>query len=611
MAADPFESYLKRAADLFESGDIVQAGQIWQAILKKKPEHESARAGLYKVKLYFDARATQGGLVTQKPSDETGDVRATHGAPSKPLDPEITRLLEQGCTLYDAGHVEDALTKWVQVLAKEPDNVLAKGYIIGARRTLGQPASGRPVEPAETSAPVALLAAAPPEPEVDTERLLRDGCTLFDMGQLEDALRKWEQILAHDPGHGLARAYVQDARKDLGLPPLEEGARPAAVSAEPVAAAAEPEGDERLERLIRDGVQLYDMGMVGEAMEKWQQVLDQVPGHKDAEAYLVMAKRDVAPPPSRPVPVPASQEMSGRDFPGLQPRTQSQAPAPLALELVLEEPAPPAAPSPAAPGQAAPGQAAPSQATPVTPPSALTAGAPNVRKGLNLPELMKQVSLPAWVASPAFILGTIAGLVILLFGSFFFLRHRKDKALRGSVAAFRASAVSPVARGSEIANLLQGPGEIRQEAQSALGDDPLLAYLRAQECLRLDPGDAASAQILERAKVELAKEAPAGSREDFEKQLKDRDLEAADRILTTLLGRNPDDAILRERAVRLYGALVQAYASKEQWTEAETRLRRARAMFPADRSWDAKLRLLSHVQSLSRSERIPWIQLLG
>jgi tetratricopeptide (TPR) repeat protein len=591
-AADPFESYLKRAAELFDAGDIVQAGQIWQAILKKKPEHEVARAGLYKVKLYFDARATQGGLVGQKTPGEAGDVRATQGAPAKPQDPEITRLLEQGCTLYDAGHVEDALSRWVQVLAKEPDNVLAKGYIIGARRTLGTPeaASAAPALPAPAPAPV--------DPGVDFERLLRDGCTLFDMGQLEDALKKWEQILAHDPGHALARAYVQDARKDLGLPLLEDGARPvvAAVEAEAAAPQAVAGGeDERIERLIQDGVQLYDMGMLEEAKGKWQQVLDLSPGHKDAADYLTMAKRDLAPPPSRPAPVPApaSQEMSGRDFPGLQSRVQQNAPAP--LELVLEEPTPP----PAEP------------ATPVTPPPALTAGTQKVRKGLNLPELLKQVALPAWMASPAFILGTIAGLVILLFGSFFFLRHRKDKALREAVAAFRASAVSPVARDSEIANLQQSPEEIRQEAQSALGDDALLAYLRAKECLRLDPGDAAAAQLLDRAKGDLAKGAQAASLGDFEKQLKDRDLEAADHTLTGLLSQSPDDVVLRERAVRLYGALVQAYASKEQWTEAEAHLRRARAMFPTDRSWSAKLRLLAHVQSLPRSERASWIQMLG
>lgn len=596
MPSDPFESYLKRAADLFESGDIVQAGQIWQAILKKRPDHEVARAGLYKVKLYFDARATQGGLVKQKPGAD--DVRATHGASSKPQDPEITRLLEQGCTLYDAGHVEDALTKWVQVLAKEPDNVLAKGYINGARRTLGQPLlteaapAAMPV-PAPDVAPSPVPAMAS-EPEVDIERLLRDGCTLFDMGQLEDALKKWEQILAHDPGHALARAYVQDARKDLGLPPLADGDRPAITLAEPerVEPLKQAEApDEHLENMVRDGVQLYDMGMIQEAIQKWQQVLEVAPGHKDAEGYLAMAKRDAE------TPAPAARPAAPRP-PEPPSQGYQRAAAPVAsLELALEEPVE---------------EAEPVAAAPVTPPAALTSGAQKPRKGLNLPDRLQAISLPGWMASPAFILGTISGLVILVIGSFYFMRHRKDKALEQAVAAFRASAVSPVARNAEIANLQQTPDEIRQEAQSALGDDALIAYLRAKEALRLNPGDAESAQLLERAKADLAKEgAAAVTVADYEKQLRDGDLESADRSMSVLLSQNPDDQVLRERAARLYGSLIQAYASKEMWSEAESHIRRCRAMFPADKSWSVKLKLLARIQSLSRSERTSWIQLLG
>ena len=597
VASDPFESYLKRAADLFEAGDIVQAGQIWQAILKKRPDHEIARAGLYKVKLYFDARATQGGLVKQKPAADDTDARTTQGAPPKSQDPEVTRLLEQGCTLYDAGHVEDALLRWVQVLAKEPDNVLAKGYISGARRTLGQPILHQEA-PAVESPAAAPVPAEAPGPEVDTERLLRDGCTLFDMGQLEDALKKWEQILAHDPEHSLARAYVQDARKELGLPPLGEGARPEVDAAKPVLAEPAPVAgaeDERLERLIREGVQLYDLGMVQEAAEKWQQVLDVLPGHKDAEAYLAMARQDRDVPAARPVSAAPSSAPSGRDFPGLQSRIARGAPVQSApLELVFDEPTVAAEPAP------------------VTPPTALTSGTQKVRKGLNLPEVLQGIALPSWMASPAFILGTIASLVILVFGTFYYVQHRKDTALKQAVSAFRANAVSPVARNAEIVNLQQTPDEIQQEAQSALGDDSLLAYFRAKESLRLKPGEAAYGQLLDRAKADLAKEGgPAVSIEEFEKQLRDRNLESAERMLTTLLRKNPDDAILRERAGRLFGALVQAYASKEQWSEAESHLRLGRAMFPGDKSWGAKLLLLSRIQSLPRNERTPWIQLLG
>ncbi len=601
-ASDPFESYLKRAADLFESGDIVPAGQIWQAILKKKPDHEIARAGLYKVKLYFDARATQDGLVSQQPNREAGEAQTAQGAPPASRDPEVTGLLEQGCALYDAGHVAEALRRWVQVLAKEPENVLAKGYINGAQRTLGQPSSeeGAPAAGSPTPGPRGPVSGstAAPEREVDSDRLLRDGCTLFDMGQMEDALKKWEQILAHDPGHSLAKAYVQDARKELGLPPLEAGARPVITAGEAVATESLPVAgaeDERLDGLIRDGVQLYDLGMIQEASQKWQQALDLVPGHTDAEAYLAMARRDLEVSADRPVPTSPSSRRSDRDFPGLQSRVPQNAPVPMPpVELALEEPSVAA------------------ESSPVTPPPGLTSGTHKVRKGLNLPELLQGIALPSWMASPAFILGTIAGLVILVIGTFYFLQNRKDQALNRTVAAFKANAVSPISRSSAIASLQQSPEEIQKEAQSALGDDPLLAYLRAKEILRSNPGDAASSQVLERAKAELAKAAaPSATLGDFEKQFRNGDLESADRTITALLSQNPDDQILWERASRLYGAMIQAYASKERWTEAETRLRRVRAMFPEDKSWSVKLLLLARIQALPRNERASWIQLLG
>jgi tetratricopeptide (TPR) repeat protein len=602
VASDPFESYLQRAASLFESGDIVQAGQIWQAILKKRPDHEVARAGLYKVKLYFDARATQDGLVRPKPEGD-GDVRATAGALPKSVDPEITRLLEQGCTLYDAGHVEDALTKWVQVLAKEPDNVLAKGYINGAKRSMQQFPAMVDVPPVFEAAPEPAPSVASSEPEADIERLLRDGCTLFDMGQVEDALQKWNQILVQQPGHGLARAYVQDARKELGLPPLEEGEVPAVVPerAAPVVPQASQAvaDDERIDSLIRDGVQLYDMGMVREAMDKWQQVLQLVPGHRDAQEYLAMAERDAKAPTAqaKPASSPAVSEMSGRDFPGLRPRTV-QAPEPQAPVLQLAEPEEGSEPQ--------------TPAHPVTPPAALTTGSQKTRKGFNLTEALQGVSLPPWIASPAFILGTIAGLVVLVIGSYYYMQHRKDAALRQAVAAFRASATAPVARDAEIKNLDETPAEIREEVNSAMDANPLLAYFRAEELAKLNPGDAPTAELLEHAKQSLSKNAEGSATvTDFEKQVQAGDLDAADHTMTILLSQHPDDAVLRDRAVRLYSTLIPAHASQEHWLEAEDHIRLARAMFPEDKSWNAKLQLLKSIESMSKAERATWIQLLG
>ncbi|HLO66124.1 MAG TPA: hypothetical protein VK188_03840, partial [Holophaga sp.] len=299
----PFDPYLKQAEALFASGDVVKAGQIWQAILKKDPANEAARAGLYRVKVHFDARATQDGLGGAAEAAAPPPDRQTHTPPPA----EINSLLEAGCALYDAGRVERAIATWELALRKDPDNALARGYIDGARRKLEA-----------REAPAFEEAPAPPEAaEADgAERLLRDGCTLYDMGQVEDALAKWEKARALAPENPLVLDYINGARRDLGLSPLAPGA-PAALP--PVAEAPPPvlPGERDADRLVREGIQIYDLGMVEEAIQKWDQALALDPGHPDARTYLAMAIRDRAPqmpaepsiqaaPPAEAAPPPVS-----------------------------------------------------------------------------------------------------------------------------------------------------------------------------------------------------------------------------------------------------------------------------------------------------------------
>jgi len=645
VAKDPFESYLQRAAELFESGDVVKAGQIWQAILKKQPGHEAARTGLYKVKVYFDARATQDGLTHSKPLLPVAPVAPA--VSSEFSDPQVPRLLEEGCTLYDAGQVESAIEKWEKVLGMEPENALAKGYINGAKRVQVQDPEGGGLDPSlnsirdtsdfaqdiplsilgspkieepppvvevpkplmEVAAPVAQppVPAAPPAPEVDVEQLLRDGCTLYDMGQVEDALKKWERALTAAPGHALARAYIKDARKDLGLPALEEGAipePPAAEASAPAASASVAPDDERLEQLLREGVQLYDMGMAQEASVKWQQILEASPDHRDAKTYLAMAERDLQAPqaPTRsaaPAPVKAAEPK----MPQVQPAsswTQSPSFAPMeAISLDTFEPKE-AAPEP--------------EPSTVAPPKALTApAASTVRKGLVLPPALQGVALPAWLNSPVFILGGIVGLVVLIVGSTLYHRWSKDVELRNSVATLSAQALQPVARSAQIISLDETPESLKSEAEQALREDPLVAYYRAQELVRLSPGDASGAELLERTKEAMANAAtsPAPTLADYDRQRQDGDLDSANRSITQLLLLAPDDASLKERAVRLFSALSQLDATKESWKEAEECLRRGRAIAPSDKTWSARLKLLEHIKQMSKNDRLQWVQLLG
>ncbi len=689
---DPFESYLKKAAALFEGGDVVQAGQIWQAILKKSPDHAEARAGLYKVKLYFDARATQDGLASEQKKELAAQsapapVPAPQAAPSGPA--ELVRLLEQGCTLYDAGHFEDAIAKWDQVLEKDPHNVLAKGYITGAQRILGLPVQGETggSEPRATSALPADLylgtgavapppplekeapapPAAPPVDKDEIDRLLRDGCTLYDMGQPQDALKKWEQLLNFDPSHELARAYIKDARRDLGLDTLSDGAIPAPVELPPTGVRPpDPsplpvDDQDRVEQLIREGTQLFDMGMAAEAIQKWELVLALVPGHKDVEAYLAMARleTEVAPkvtaaPTPRPAPRPTAQpktedfepnlrkgesllhqgrfeeaaflfqeviKASPQNFRALQGLHQAEA---LLQAREATHTAPPAhlyPPTPPLPGlELAPAPlAAYTDPEPgpeaVEPPSALLAPAPPPRKGLELPELLRQMEaeIPAWLKRPRTILAIVAGIVLVNAGYMVFRWNRGESLLKQKTVSFREEALANVARNLEIANLDESPEAIRREAEGVLGDDPLRAYYRGQELIRLNPLDGPAAQLMGRASNAMAQAEGAGqgSVKEVERLLQVGELDAAERMLLNLLRKNPDDADLKARTARLSLALIQIYATKEQWGDAEDRLKRGRAMYPGDKAWRARLLFLGRVRAMGAEERKAWIRFLG
>ena len=200
-----------RPRRLFEGGDIIKAGQIWQAILKRQPGHAEAMEGLCKVKP--SAWGTQAGL------DEP--PRAPERQTLTPPPAEINALLEAGCALYDAGLKARAIATWELALTKDPGNALARGYIEGARRAMDAE------KPAEAAAPgPAGKAPGRGAGQAPAGRLhpLRHGP---DRGRPP----KWERILALEPAHSLARAYANDARRDLGLRPLAPGALPGAAAA--------------------------------------------------------------------------------------------------------------------------------------------------------------------------------------------------------------------------------------------------------------------------------------------------------------------------------------------------------------------------------------------
>lgn len=593
MSQDPYAPYLRQAEALFARGELVKAGQIWQAILKQVPQHAEARGRLLQVKQRLLAQQAQAAPEpTQAPPEPPPPPLAA--APSEPA----------------------------QELAPPPPP---------------EPTS-EPTPPPAFPAP-ALAGSG----EDDPQRLLNEGCTLFDMGQVEDALRKWERVLAIDPGHRLARDYANGARRDLGLPPLE------APADAPLDGANAPVDEEDIDKLLREAVQLYDIGLVEEAIAKWERALAADPGRQDVRAYLNQARaelgqRPAAPahgapaPPSRPSNHAGSSQLElklrqAEHLLSLQRHEEAAFTFQQALALDpgnaraldgLERcrpgaraAAPASPPTPLLDAQGRIAMAEPSDQTlivtphPVAPPASLVK-APAPRKGLSVPEQIQSLAerFP-WLREPRILALVGGGIVLLLLGGGLIHRFRKDQALKEAVQAARASALAPLAQQAQAPDLAETAAGIRDEAQAALDADPLRAYLRAATLVQRDPSDAAAARLLERAKAALPGGAVGASLAEHQKHLQEGDLDAAARVMDALLRAAPEDPDLRARAGRLELALCAAHAAQGKWDEATLDLQRGRALFPDDKTWQARLKLLEQIRAMPKAQRGAWIALLG
>lgn len=571
MTPDPYAPYLRQADDLFAQGEIVKAGQIWQAILKQQPGHQEARDRLLALRdrLLAQREAEAAAAVpAPAPAPPPVPAPAPEPVPEPPPAPASSyvgpdRMVIEGCTLYDLGQVADALQKWEQALALDPGHTLALGYANGARRELGLP-------PLQDSAPTGVQENLAPAAEEDVAKLLREAVQLYDMGLTEEAISKWERVLVLEPHREEVRVYLRQAQEEVTQ---AQFSAPAAAPA--VQPPAPPSDAEALALKLRQAEHLLSLQRYEEAAFTFQQALSLAPGHPAVLEGLERCRRPRVAAPSIAVE------------PAFDPRAR--------IAMVEEEP-------PLV--MAYPG--------PVEPPLSLTKSVPAAREGLTLPDRLQEAStrLP-WLREPR--VWAWAGGISLALGVGLYAVHtyRKDQELKEAVKAARAAAVAPVLQQAQAPDLAETPAAILQEAETALEVDPLLAYLRVQAVLAQNPGDAAAAQLLEKARLGLPGGVTGASLPEFQKHLQNGDLEAAAKVMDALLRAQPDDPSLRIRAARLHLALCSAHVSQAKWAEAAGDLRRGRALFPADKTWQTRLRLLERVKTLPKAEQAAWLPLLG
>jgi hypothetical protein len=248
----------------------------------------------------------------------------------------------------------------------------------------------------------------------------------------------------------------------------------------------------------------------------------------------------------------------------------------------------------------------------IEPPAALLKATPAPRTGLSLPERFRKVT-ERWprLKNPKILAIAGGSLLVLAVGFGVVHSYRRDQDLKDQVRTDKATALASVAQQAQAPDLAESPASIRQEAEASLAADPLRAYFRAETLLRLVPSDSAGAQLLEKARLGLAGGVTGASLPEFQKHLQNGDLEAALRVMDSLLRAQPDNADLRVRAGRLQLTLCFNHAGQAKWDEAREDLLRGRALFPGDKTWQARLNLLEHVKALPKNEQPSWIALLS
>jgi len=471
------------------------------------------------------------------------------------------------------GQVSDALEKWEQVLAIDPAHNLALGYANGARRELGLP-------PLQASAPSGPVEEPTPAAEEDVAKLLREAVQLYDMGLTEEAVAKWEHVLVLEPHREEIRTYLRQARLELTLPGTQSTPQAPAPTPTPTPAptpapaqTANPD-TEALALKLRQAEHLLSLQRHDEAAFTYQQALRLAPGHPEVLAGLERCR------------LPHDAAGSVAHGITLDPHR---------ITIVEEEPT-----------------LIVSDLDRVEPPASVTKASPAPREGITLPDRLQEASarLP-WLREPKVWAWTGGSVLVLAVGLYALHSYRQDQELKEAVKAARIAAVAPVLQQAQAPDLTETPAAILQEAESSLGTDPLRAYLRAQAVLARDPGDAAAAQLLEKARAGLSGGVTGASLPEFQKHLQSGDLEAAAKVMDALLRAQPDDVGLRARAARLDLALCSAHASRALWNDAAEDLRRGRALFPSDKTWQTRLRLLERVKTLPKTQQAAWLPLLG
>ncbi|MCE5299810.1 MAG: PilT/PilU family type 4a pilus ATPase [Spirochaetia bacterium] len=101
----------------------------------------------------------------------------------------VKAVILDGLGIYKKGNIRGAIVKWQEGLSLDPENVQLKSYIKSAEERL------------QVSAKI--------------PGMLAEGVEIYKTGHVEEAIRKWREIMLLDPANAQAESYIKSAELKL------------------------------------------------------------------------------------------------------------------------------------------------------------------------------------------------------------------------------------------------------------------------------------------------------------------------------------------------------------------------------------------------------------
>jgi len=265
--------HLAKADTFFTDGKYLDAIVEYQQVIGAEPFHQRAKIMLDSANVMLDSEisAQQNAAVAAALDKDRAEADQNF----------IEEHFEKGRLYLDKKQYTDALIEFNLVLERNPEYQPAKSAIQTTRRRMGEDVSSMvrrarsEFEQQNYSEALRLLSEArllsrddsQVKKEVDTlvERVklqenIQKGLLLYDIGQYEDALKVFEDVLSEDPTNQFIQQYYTRSKIE------------AMAETEPM--------DPQTERKYLEGIDKFLVGKYQEAIAIWEEILKDHPYNK-------------------------------------------------------------------------------------------------------------------------------------------------------------------------------------------------------------------------------------------------------------------------------------------------------------------------------------------